>query len=370
MSIMTSLYPSFHGVTGKNYPLADKHATLAELLLQSGFRTAAFTDGAWLRPHFGFKKGFEYYFSEWIGIAKILPLVKNWLDKNKSRPFFLFIHCYDIHAPYATGKPPYDTMFHDFTYTGTLTPTLETLQAAAEWKIPTTDEDVRHFVAMYDGGIRYTDTKIGEFLSYLKETGLYDQSLIIITSDHGEEFKEHGSFQHWRLYYRPELHVPLMMHIPSYPAKGIRIDGLVQSVDIMPTILELVGIPPHQQAQGKSLVSLIKEHANFINRAMGKAYRFYRKESRPSFAKEQDYYSIIKDDYQLIYNTKSTGTELFYLKDDPLTQKNIAKVHGAITNRLLSQLKEAERITPRPEGSAAALDQKTREELKALGYIQ
>ena len=126
-----------------------------------------------MRPIFGFNKGFELYNSRKVGIAKILPKVKRWLNKHKSKPFFLFIHCYDIHAPYGTGKPPYDKIFHDFTYTGHLTPNIQTLKAARYNNIKINDEDVRHFIALYDGGIRYTDKKIGDFLSYLKEIELY-----------------------------------------------------------------------------------------------------------------------------------------------------------------------------------------------------
>ena len=145
----------------------------------------------------------------------ILPKVKKWLDENKSKPFFLFIHCFDIHSPY-NPPPPYNSIFHDFPYTGHLVPNTKNVVAAIANRLTITDEDLRHFIALYDGGIRYTDEKIGNLISYLRESELYDQTLIAITSDHGEEFKEHGSMGHWQLYHRPDLNVPLIMHTPQY----------------------------------------------------------------------------------------------------------------------------------------------------------
>ena len=119
-------------------------------------------------------------------------------------------------------------------------------------------------MAFYDGGIRYTDEKIGEFFFLLRKVGLFDKSLIIITSDHGEEFKEHGSFLHYQLYYRPNLHVPLIMHIPAYSKRGIRIENLVQSIDIFPTVLDIAGLPDHPIAQGRSLLPLINQRKNIF----------------------------------------------------------------------------------------------------------
>jgi hypothetical protein len=147
MSIMTSLYPSFHGVWPQNFPLADEHVTLAESLREGGYRTAAFVDGGYMSGVYGFKQGFDLYDDQEKGILSILPKVKKWLDDNKSDPFFLFIHCYDIHSPY-TSPPPYNKIFHDFTYTGHLTPDTVTLLKVAGNKLQLNDEDLRHYKAL------------------------------------------------------------------------------------------------------------------------------------------------------------------------------------------------------------------------------
>lgn len=379
MSIMTSLYPYSHGVWGKTEddydnnvaPLDDKHVTLAELLRDGGYQTAGFTDGGFLRAIFGFDQGFDIYESKKVGIARILPQVKRWLDENKSKPFFLFIHCYDIHSPY-DPPPPYDKIFHDFEYTGHLSPTNENLLAATRKQLEVNEDDLRHFIALYDGGIRYTDEKIGEFLSYLRDTGVYDQSLIIITSDHGEEFKEHGGFLHWQLHYRPELHVPLIVHVPGYPKKQVRISELARSIDLLPTIIEIAGLPVHQQAQGRSLQPLIKREENFLNHSLWRVINYFKKDSSISFAEyhRNDNYSIIADEYQLIYYMKSNYVKLFDLSADPLAKKNIAKDNDTIAKQLLAQLKEVYGLTPATKAPAITVDEQTRQQLKTLGYME
>ena len=370
MSIMTSLYPSYHGA-GLKKRLADKHVTLAELLREGGYRTAAFTDGVQMHPVFGFNQGFDIYDGKRrVGIARILPKVKKWLNKNKSDRFFLFIHCYDIHSPYAP-PPPYNTIFHDFTYTGNLIPNQKTFKAISKNGLEVTDEDIRHFIALYDGGIRYTDKKIGEFLSFLQDSGLENKSLIIITSDHGEEFMEHGSFQHWQLYYRPNLNVPLIMRIPNYPKKEIRINELVRSIDLLPTILEIAGLPSHPEAQGRSLLPLIKRHKNFFNRYLWKVLHPFKKTSKTSFAEFAHYnYSVITDGYQMIYDLVSRSIQLFDIKADPLAQNNIAKDRDNISECLLLQFKKYHSEIPSDKAPPITLDKQTLDQLKALGYIQ
>jgi arylsulfatase A-like enzyme len=376
MSIMTSLYPSSHGVVVRNNRLADEHVTLAELLGEKGYKTAAFADGAFMKGDYGFKQGFDMYDGDnWIGIARILPKAEKWLEENKANPFFLFIHCYDIHDPYAP-PPPYDTIFHDFNYTGNFIPSTRNMQAAA-WKgKEVNDDDLRHIKALYDGGIGYTDAKIGEFLSYLQEAGLKENTLIIITSDHGEEFREHGSFLHWKLYFRPNLHVPLMMHIPNYPKKEIRIKELVQSIDILPTILDIAQLPPHPEAQGRSLLSLIKRNSTFIRRFWWRLLHPFSNNEKAAFAEHQQSrgkrrqeYSMITDDYQIINSVLPQSVELFHIKDDPLAQINIAMNHEGLVDRFLLQLNKNYSVLPKYKAEIFILDEHTRGQLRALGYM-
>jgi len=371
MSIMTSLYPSSHGVVETELRLADEHVTLAELLRAGGYQTAAFTSGGPMSEVYGFDQGFDTYDHKWITIEQLLPKVKNWLDTNNSNPFFIFIHCFDIHHPYKP-PPPYNAIFHDFPYTGRLIPSSKTLRAIGENKIKVNDEDLRHFRALYDGGIRYADEKIGEFLSYLRDSGLADRSLIIITADHGEEFKEHGRVLHNQLYYRPNLHVPLIMRIPHYPRREIRIGEFVQSIDLLPTILDAASLPAHPKAQGRNLLPSIKRHKNFFNRFLWKIAHPFRKDLHISFAEQHktESYSVLTDSYQLIYHSRSDSMELFNLKDDPLEQENIADDHTHITELLFSKYDAFYKTnTPNYKPIVTDLDEIQRKQLEALGYI-
>ena len=240
------------------------------------------------------------------------------------------------------------------------------MQAAAWRGLEVNDEDLRHIQALYDGGIRYTDEKIGEFLSYLQDTGLKDKSLIIITSDHGEEFKEHGSFLHWQLYYRPDLHVPLIMRIPNYPKKETRINEVVQSIDILPTILDIAALQPHQKSQGKSLLPSIKRHGNFFNRSLA---LLFPPSKNIAFAERYGSSSIITDSYQMIYNLQPKSFQLFDLKDDPLAQNNIAKGHDDLIERLFLLHNKIYNGLPIDNAPTFVPNEETREKLKALGYI-
>jgi arylsulfatase A-like enzyme len=375
MSIMTSLYPHSHGVK-RNRSLPEERITLAELLRKGGYKTTAFADGGWMRAVFGFSQGFETYDGEEkIGIAKILPKVKKWLNENGSQPFFLFLHCYDIHSPY-DPPPPYDTMFQDTVYTGSFVPSTAKLRLAAWNRIQLNNQDLQHVMALYDGGIRYTDEMIGEFFAYLRNSGLYNRSLIIVTSDHGEEFMEHGSFLHWQLYYRPNLHVPLIMHLPAFSRKGVRIDEFVQSIDLLPTILDFAGLPVHPDAQGRSLMPLIKTHSNFYYRLSEQVVRFFKNELPFSFAEIHNYtmrgknVSVIRDGYQMIYNQASHALQLFNIHIDPLAQDNVAKNHSDILENLLSEYTNFYDILSTVETPTIVLDKQTENQLEALGYIE
>jgi arylsulfatase A-like enzyme len=374
MSIMTSLYPSFHGVLKKSSRLGDNHVTLAELLRREGYQTAAFTDGGNVGSIFGFSRGFDLYEENWVGIAETIPKVKKWLDGNGSKPFFLFIHCYDIHSPY-NPPPPYNSLFHDFPYRGNLVPSTPTLLSTVNNKENAsriTEEDIRHFIALYDGGIRYTDDHIGSFLTYLRESGLYDESLIIITSDHGEEFMEHGAFSHWQLYYRPNLHVPLITHIPGYAGKEIRIDNLVESIDLLPTILDIAGLPSHKRAQGNSLLPLVKQKSTSLPAFLQKVFSRPEEVETVSFAENHTHtpdWAIIQDDYQMISLNNFFEVELFNLKNDPLAQKDIARGHGSLIEQLLLRYNDLYSTKPTYTESSFELDEQSRRQLEALGYI-
>ncbi len=266
-SLFTGLYPIEHRVfTGSDEErpgritsdvLAEKHTTIAEVFQAQGYRTAAFLDNAQLRDFLGFAQGFETY-EEDLGRAEaITSRFVDWLRELDEEPFFAYVHYLDPHWPY-DPPAPYDQLFPKPTGTsidfGTLNWKHLERQIEDGRMIPNAD-DLAALQALYDGEIRYNDQAIGSLLDALREHDLLKSTLIVLTADHGEEFWEHGRLGHGRSLYDEVLHVPLILRLPGgVPA---RIADQVELVDVMPTLLDLSGIPIPEDLSGKSLRPLV-----------------------------------------------------------------------------------------------------------------
>lgn len=261
MSMFTSLYPSVHGVftindPGKLHVLDNEVRTLPEILKEDGYTTAGFHGGGYVDGQFGFGRGFDEYRQGEQRRAE------EWLWRNgKKGKFFLFFHTYRVHDPY-TPTPPYDRRF-DSDYSGPIVHDMESLMKMAEstewidysttfWsQVDKSDPDeVAHVVALYDGAIAEMDENLVDLLSAIDRHA--PRTIVIILSDHGEEFGEHGMFTHSQLY-DPILHVPLIIRHPDRHA-GERITERVSLIDLAPTILEMLSIAPNDQFQGRSLL--------------------------------------------------------------------------------------------------------------------
>src|SRR3989338_9065298 len=279
-SIMTGMYPYSHGVRMiANNKVNPSLATLAEILQSHGYRTA-FTKPGSIIPE-GYDRGFDDFdLLEWKiknkikrGIYKALnsgnfmsdaeqrfSTAIDWVKKNAGKKFFMTIITNDLHWPYPIPKP-FDHIY-DPGYKGN-----HTFSDRANDTISSGDlifgvkslpkEEINHAIAHYDGGIKYTDMHLGRLLDLLKEKKIYDDTLIIIASDHGEHFGEHGYyFQHGSSLYQPSLKCTLILRCPKKAPQGKKIEGKVQVIDIMPTILDILDIPLIEDIEGKSLLPL------------------------------------------------------------------------------------------------------------------
>lgn len=374
MSMMTSLYPGRHGFTGKGDKLAPGIETLAGRLRQAGLRTAGFVDGGYLHPAFGFGRGFESYDHEGGGLAGILPRALSWLDANGDEPFFLFLHTYDIHAPYLS-PPPFRGLFHDQPYTGDLVPSVERLDALFLAQAELDPIELQHLVDSYDEGIRYADAQIGRLFDHLEQSGRLEDTLVILTSDHGEEFGEHGSVIHWQLYFQPNLRVPLLLRPPGGIEGPMRIVDQAELIDILPTLLAMAGAAPLEAAQGRSLVPTM------LGGREGGRTPLQRDEfERIAFAwwpdpEQLPLRSLVLDDLQLIFNDYAPGRdELYDLAKDPMAQRNLAAESPALVARL-RKLGRQGMLDNQPnrapeQGREGILDPEVHEQLKALGYAR
>lgn len=262
-TMFTGLYPGAHGAQCMTFSALPPSAqTLPEILALNGYRTAGFTGGAQLGRFFGFSQGFETYYDEGGGFKETWPRARKWLDENSGEKFFLFLHTFDVHHPYKP-PPPFNTMFAK-DYDGPLEDfiPIELLEAINAGEIEVTKEDREYISSVYDGGIRYVDGYIGRIVNYLKEKGLLDKTIIVFTSDHGEEFDEHGVIgMHAHTVYDELLHVPLIIRVPE--AEPRKISRRVGLVDLVPSLLDFTGISyPPDAFQGATFSGMAEDELN------------------------------------------------------------------------------------------------------------
>jgi arylsulfatase A-like enzyme len=381
MTMFTSLYPAAHKVRNWNtsrggYALDHKVITLPEIMHHAGYATAAFTGGGNVDASIGFGSGFDSYDNH----DQLWEKAAQWVGQNYEKPFFMFLHTFKVHSPYLP-PPPYDTMF-DPDYTGPILDSKEELdQEFAKtgngaafpgyhelfWsKINKSDpREVRHAVALYEGGIRHMDEQIfGKLIAKLKEMNIYDEALIIFTSDHGEEFGEHGDFLHKELY-DEHIHVPLIIKFPKGENAGVVVNQQVRTIDLMPTMLEYVGLPAPENAQGVSILPAIDGEELELNVFA----------ERIEILDTADKKKAIRMPQAKLIFWPTLGThELFDLAADPGEHKNIYADSLETREPLQTEI-EAWMKTNEEKGESIRnrqnnLDAQTIAKLRSLGYVK
>ncbi len=367
-SILSGLYPSSHGMVYDEDRIPDEVVTLAEALLGHGLRTAGFHDGGYLRAIFGFGQGFELYEDGRGGGLEVNgPRAIHWLREHADEDFLLFIHTYDTHTPYAP-KPPYDSMFMEGVPDPTpgFEPTTDLMEEIRLSKYTDTlltlpDNDLAYAMALYDGEIRAVDTWFGEFWRVVRELGLDKRATVVFISDHGEEFQEHGSVLHEKLY-ATVTHIPLMIRLPG-GRLARRIPEVVEALDLMPTLLELQGTSVPPAVQGSSLVPLVLGQPNDLSHVAFSESPFFGHRRAVAFG-----------DYHLLYTRKNDRKELYNLRVDPLEQHDVSADDAGIATVMVDLLRgwEARVADQQPDRSVpeTPLDEETIEQLRQLGYIR
>jgi arylsulfatase A-like enzyme len=251
MTMFTSLHPSVHGATENTgvRALPVGATTLAELLHEAGIATAAITENGAIDRSRGFGRGFDVYDENRETqsanmrrghIEETFARGARWLERTRNRRFFLFLHTYQVHNPF-TPPPAYDRFF-----AGDPGGLARPAVLRADWD-----------PLLYDREIRYTDDRVRAFVESLRAAGLLEDTLLVVTSDHGEAFLEHGFVAHGANVHREVVNVPLLVSGPNVPA-GRRLKNPVPMVDLMPTLLDLMGVASSGAEMGRSQAALVE----------------------------------------------------------------------------------------------------------------
>jgi arylsulfatase A-like enzyme len=376
MSLITGRSLLGHGVISDDRALSDDVPTLAESLGSNGYTTAAIVSAPYVESRYGFDRGFDLYDDQTINFAthgdsytevtapRLQAAADEWLSANGDRKFFLFLHYWDVHYDY-TPPAPYDTMF-DPDYDGEMDGTnfyfRDDVHADMEGR------DLEYILALYDGEIRLVDDALRDLRRSLDRLGIADKTVFVVTSDHGDEFFEHGRKGHHRTLYEEIVRVPLIVHVPGKSAKTPVVEMETTIADIMPTILGLTGTPVPEGVEGEDLSAIAYGDRPQWNRRT--LAELYRNDSMNAQVAYRD------ADRKLIHHLNDRKAELFDTNEDPDETSPIAADRGpdSLLAGLADEMNENWEIFSgriRAQGvNTLRMDAETEEKLRALGYIE
>ena len=353
MTMFTGLQPSAHGVKTGFEVLPQEISTLAEMLRPAGITTAAFTENGFISASLGFARGFDSFredTSSYEGaVERTFAGAAAWLERHRDERFFLFVHTYQVHSPF-TPPERYAALFEQ-------------------------PERLPRTVALYDREIRFVDDELRRLLASLEASGLADDTVVVLTSDHGEEFLDHGLLGHGGHLYQESVAVPLIFRGPGVPA-GRRVETPVAQADLMPTILAIFGLSPPPRSHARSLLGLLRgvEDAGPPRPlySEGHAHRQpapggWRRFESPTFA-------VRLGARKLIREPGDGRAELYDLTADPDERRNLLEQEpGAASElgELLERYLAEHRAAAGRAGAAPAplLDPEREQKLRALGYL-
>jgi len=331
-------------------PMAQNEQTLASLLKDAGYATGAVIAGPWLMKTFGLSQGFDFYDDGGLTTLEkrtapdVTRSALDWLESTGRQPRFLFLNYFDAHAP-LVPPPGFERMFQ----TGPLPPPAKRSKLKLD-----------QILGLYDSEIFYMDVYLGRLFDGLKERGLYDNALIVVTADHGHLYGEHDQFNHGGIPYQEVVRLPLMIKEPGGADAGVRVDDWVQLTDLLPMILKRVGLPIPSSVQGAEPSD--KQHPVVIeSRAL------------PNLDESNagDWLSIVQEGMKYIRGSEGQRM-LFDLKQDPAEQQNLFATNPERARSLDDAVHAYLASLPEPGavGELQEVDAATLKALKSVGYVE
>lgn len=350
-SLFTGHRPETHGlyrnIPGQGLPAFE--TTLAQRLKDAGYATGAFTAGVYFLPAWGLTQGFDVFENHFStahahpgSFEETMPRALAWIEDQKD-PFFLYLTVDDLHAPYTVD--PADAAL------SSAAASVARMRAHNRGDAPATRAELEAVGARYDASMKRVDRLVGEFLERLKASGKIDDTIVVLTADHGEALGDNGLLGHTEGLYDSVLRVPLLVRHPDYAdLRGRRFDELVERVDLTPTALDFGGAPYDPDAlHGRSLKPFLDDPSAPRRRYATAG----QKRNIPEGAHDAQLDErVIRDArWKLHWYAHKDGFELYDLKKDPGETKNVAKKHPDIVSRLAFELfKRVEKERPKTPG--------------------
>ena len=381
-SIFTGLLPYRHGFLGHVHGrLGDDKVTMAEILRDAGYANDACVAITYLTGFYGMSQGFpmgEKYDDEGDGESgRLVTAYGRRAVQQRAAvggPFLLFLHWFDVHAPY-TPPAPYDGMYYDGDPRASGEPIVDFLRSDRnglvlqrdkiyDWLEGVTDHD--YPVKQYAAGVTYVDDLVGQVIDELKAQGLYDKACIILLSDHGEHLGEHGLHYTHVLPFRETLHVPLMIKWPDGEFGGRVVEQKVSTLDVLPTVLEILDLPPRAGLDGGSLLPAVRgeqpEEPRLLMAEQG--------------ADPQNFVKVLVEGPWKLMMYRVDGEyypSLYHLPTDPGELTDVKLEHLDVLERLAAKVWEVfdpqQPLTKEEALLPEGVTEETRQRLRALGYV-
>ncbi len=359
-SMLTGLYPAELGYKDRPVVMEDSIVTLPEIFKANDYTTMGIISHVLVARRLGFAQGFDTYDQEnaeghgHISSPSVIQKAVAFIENNRKDKFFLFLHLFDPH---------YDYILHDEynffpDYDGTLR-SGESIHSLREKAPDMSDSDIEYIKALYDSEIRFTDEYIGHLLDTLKKLDLYRSTMVILTADHGEEFKDRDAWiGHTKRLYQESIHVPLIIKLPGRNKKRV-IEDYTGLIDVMPSILRYLDFPfPDTYPLSGSAVDLTGRNKN--------ESIVFSETRRGNFLR-----AVVWRGWKLINDQAGRKLELFNLSRDPLEKANVVDKNPELAQTLLDALKDwGENNRKNANSQSPDFSEEQLQKLKSLGYIK
>lgn len=401
-SMFTGTYISKHGVNNENHVYNHKYILMPEVLKRAGYKTVGFCTNDWISDATGLTRGFsefyDFHYPKLIHKARrflnslringkdswayaINKNVKKWLKKNTGdTPFFMFLHYGELHLPYQV-PPPFNSQFlpKGMSYAEAQRVNQDP-KAFYAGVAEMSEQDFEISKALYDGALAYVDQRVFELYQYLKKLGQLDNTLIIISSDHGESLGDHGHFDHYYVLYEGLLKVPFIIRYPEKFPAGTRYQKPVQTLDLLPTLKEMlelrdpelnemqgIPLPPFDSPEKQREFTISERYKDL--KGLKKSYP--DRDLSRLVQWELDRKTAIRTEKYKLIASENYESELYDLESDPQENANLISDKPEVAENLQKKIEEWRRsfTASNETGKEAEFDDAVRKRLESLGYL-